>query len=76
MTDRKTDELKGRAKEAAGAVTDDKELKNEGKTDQAAASMKEENKEIVQVEGEAGILGLIAQGYKPCGRCAKAYGRG
>ena len=42
----------------------------------AAASMKEENKQIVQVEGEAGILGLIAQGYKPCGRCAKAYGGG
>ena len=32
---------KGRAKEAAGAVTGDKELKNEGKTDQAAASVKD-----------------------------------
>ncbi|MDQ2622390.1 MAG: CsbD family protein [Actinomycetota bacterium] len=41
MTDHKTDEFKGRAKEAAGAVTDDKDLKNEGKADQASASVKE-----------------------------------
>ena len=41
MSNHKTDEVKGRAKEAAGAVTDDKELKNEGKTDQAAASVKD-----------------------------------
>ncbi|MCB0870955.1 MAG: CsbD family protein [Solirubrobacterales bacterium] len=41
MSDRKTDEIKGRAKEAAGAVAGDDELKNEGKTDQAAASVKE-----------------------------------
>lgn len=41
MSDHKTDEAKGRAKEAAGAITDDKDLKNEGKADQAAASVKE-----------------------------------
>ncbi|MCB0829858.1 MAG: CsbD family protein [Solirubrobacterales bacterium] len=41
MTGSKTDDIKGRAKEAAGAVTGDKELKNEGKTDQAAASVKD-----------------------------------
>jgi uncharacterized protein YjbJ (UPF0337 family) len=41
MSDHRTDEVKGRAKEAAGAVTDDDELKKEGKTDQAAASVKE-----------------------------------
>lgn len=41
MSNHKTDEVKGRAKEAAGAVTGDKELKNEGKTDQAAASVKD-----------------------------------
>jgi len=41
MTDHKTDETKGRVKEAAGAVTGDKDLKKEGKTDQAAASVKE-----------------------------------
>ena len=39
----------------------------------SVSSMKEENKLIIQVAGEAGILELIAQGYKPCGRCAKAY---
>jgi uncharacterized protein YjbJ (UPF0337 family) len=41
MSDHKTDEVKGRAKEAAGAVTGDEELKNKGKADQAAASVKE-----------------------------------
>jgi len=37
----KTDQVKGRVKEAAGDLTDDKELKNEGKVDQAAGSVKE-----------------------------------
>jgi len=41
MTDHKTDEAKGRVKEAAGSLTDDKSLKNEGKADQASASVKE-----------------------------------
>lgn len=35
------DDLKGRAKEAAGALTDDDELKNEGKTDRAAGKVKD-----------------------------------
>ena len=35
-----TDELKGRAKEAVGAVTDDDDLKREGQADQAAGSVK------------------------------------
>ena len=35
------DEAKGRAKEAAGDLTDDRELKNEGKTDRAASDVKE-----------------------------------
>ena len=34
------DELEGRAKEAAGALTDDDDLKREGKTDQAAGAAK------------------------------------
>jgi uncharacterized protein YjbJ (UPF0337 family) len=41
MTDKKVDEAKGRVKEAAGSLTDDKELKKEGKADQAASSVKE-----------------------------------
>ena len=35
------EEFKGRAKEAAGAVTDDDDLKREGKMDQASASVKD-----------------------------------
>jgi uncharacterized protein YjbJ (UPF0337 family) len=34
------DEIKGRTKEAVGVLTDDKELQQEGKTDQAAAATK------------------------------------
>ena len=41
MSDGDTDDLKGRVKEAAGAITDDDSLKNEGKVDQAAGSVKE-----------------------------------
>ena len=40
MTDNTT-EFKGRVKEAAGDLTDDKDLKNEGKTDQAAGKAKD-----------------------------------
>ncbi len=36
-----SDKAKGRIKEAAGALTDDDDLKNEGKLDQAAGKMKE-----------------------------------
>ena len=36
-----TDEAKGRVKEAAGDLTGDKELKREGKTDQAAGHAKD-----------------------------------
>ena len=35
------DDLKGRVKEAAGDVTGDKDLKREGKIDQATASIKD-----------------------------------
>ncbi|MFD1810658.1 CsbD family protein [Rhodococcus gannanensis] len=36
----KAEELKGRAKEAAGAATGDDDLKNEGKGDQASSAAK------------------------------------
>lgn len=39
--DLNTDEVKGRAKEAAGSLTGDDDLKNEGKLDQAVGSVKE-----------------------------------
>jgi len=41
MTDGQTDDLKGRVKEAAGDLTNDDSLKNEGKVDQAAGSVKD-----------------------------------
>lgn len=41
MSDHKVDKAKGRVKEAAGDLTDDKELKNEGKADKASGSVKE-----------------------------------
>jgi uncharacterized protein YjbJ (UPF0337 family) len=41
MGDGTTDDLKGRAKEAVGDVTDDQGLKNEGKVDRATGSVKD-----------------------------------
>ena len=41
MSDGTTDDLKGRAKEAAGDLTDDQGLKNEGKVDRATGSVKD-----------------------------------
>jgi uncharacterized protein YjbJ (UPF0337 family) len=35
------DEAKGRAKEAAGDLTDDREMKNEGKVDRGVSGVKE-----------------------------------
>jgi len=36
-----TDDAKGRVKEAAGDITGDDDLKDEGKTDQAAGAVKD-----------------------------------
>jgi uncharacterized protein YjbJ (UPF0337 family) len=36
-----TDDAKGRMKEAAGALTGDKDLKNEGKADQVGGKVKD-----------------------------------
>jgi uncharacterized protein YjbJ (UPF0337 family) len=40
MTDKNIDKAKGRVKEAAGALTGDRRLKNEGRVDQAKGSAK------------------------------------
>jgi len=40
MTDKNIDKGKGRVKEAAGALTGDRGLKNEGRGDQAKGSVK------------------------------------
>ena len=37
----KTDEIKGRIKEAAGALTGNDELREDGKTDQAVGNVKQ-----------------------------------
>ena len=41
MGDGTTDKAKGRAKEAAGDLTGDRELKNEGKVDRATGKTKD-----------------------------------
>jgi uncharacterized protein YjbJ (UPF0337 family) len=47
MSGGKTDELKGRVKEAAGAITGDKQLKREGKADQAVGKIKQKVAKVV-----------------------------
>lgn len=47
MASGKSDELKGRIKEAAGALVDDKKLKREGKVDQAVGKMKQKAEKVV-----------------------------
>jgi len=47
MTSGKSDELKGRAKEAAGALTGDKKLKRQGKTDQAIGKIKQKLEKVI-----------------------------
>jgi len=41
MANEKLEDIKGRVKEAAGDVTDNDDLKREGKVDQASAKVKE-----------------------------------
>ena len=41
MSDGTIDTTKGRVKEAAGDLTDDKDLKNEGKVDKATGKVKD-----------------------------------
>lgn len=41
MSDHKSEDLKGRGKEAAGNLTGDKDLEREGKVDQGSASIKD-----------------------------------
>lgn len=50
--DNKTDELKGRAKEATGAATGDDELKNEGRADQAESSVKQAGEKTKDAIGD------------------------
>jgi uncharacterized protein YjbJ (UPF0337 family) len=47
MASGKSDELKGRVKEAAGALTGNKKLKREGKADQVVGKIKQKVKKVV-----------------------------
>ncbi len=49
----KTDEIKGRVKEAAGAITDDDRLRQEGKTDQAVGKAKEAVEKVAEKTKQA-----------------------
>jgi uncharacterized protein YjbJ (UPF0337 family) len=43
----KADQVRGRLKEAAGAITDNDELRREGKVDQAAGKTKEAVEKVI-----------------------------
>lgn len=44
----KADEIKGRVKEAAGAIMDDDQMRREGKVDQAAGKMKQAAENVIE----------------------------
>ena len=48
----KMDDLKGRAKEAAGDLTDDEGLEREGKVDQAGAKIKDKVDDVKDKVGD------------------------
>jgi uncharacterized protein YjbJ (UPF0337 family) len=47
MASGKTDELKGRVKEAAGALTGDAKLKREGQVDQTTGKVKQKAEKVI-----------------------------
>jgi len=47
MTDKNVDKAKGRAKEAAGALSGNKRLKSEGRADQARGSVKDAAEKVI-----------------------------
>ena len=49
----KFDELKGRAKEAVGALADDEKTKREGQIDQAAGKIKQAAEKVVDKAKDA-----------------------
>jgi uncharacterized protein YjbJ (UPF0337 family) len=49
----KSEELKGRDKEAAGAISDNDKLRREGKLDQAAGKVKEATEKAIDKTKEA-----------------------
>jgi uncharacterized protein YjbJ (UPF0337 family) len=51
-TENKGQDFKGRAKEAAGSVTGDDDLKNEGRADQAESSVKQAGEKVKDAVGD------------------------
>lgn len=49
----KADEVKGRVKEAAGAIMDDDQMRREGKVDQAAGKMKQAAENVIEKAKDA-----------------------
>ena len=47
MVSGKTDEMKGRVKEAAGALSGDAKLKREGRIDQTVGKVKQKTEEVL-----------------------------
>ena len=48
----RTDDIKGRAKEAVGDLTDDEDMKQEGKIDRAKAEVKEKADRVTDKIGD------------------------
>ena len=55
----KSEDMGGRVKEATGTLTGDDEMKNEGKVDQASASVKDKVGDAAD-----GIKGVVGKGDK------------
>lgn len=53
MASGKSDEVKGRVKEATGALTGDKKLKREGKADQAVGKIKQKVGKVIDKAKDA-----------------------
>ena len=53
MASGKSDEVKGRVKEATGALTGDKKLKREGKADQAVGKIKQRAEKVIDAVKDA-----------------------
>ncbi|HEX5444484.1 MAG TPA: CsbD family protein [Pirellulales bacterium] len=49
----KADEVKGRVKEAAGAITDDDQLRREGKVDQTTGKVKQTAEKVIDKAKDA-----------------------
>jgi uncharacterized protein YjbJ (UPF0337 family) len=53
MASGKSDEVKGRVKEAAGALTGNARLKNEGRVDQAVGKVKQAAEKVIDAAKKA-----------------------